>query len=125
MTLAKYVSLISKKYIQGEVKLRISHAQEALKNELAQIMPQFNVRVTSSFFESKVRKKRTLKIIVNLAFVHLKRWNTVERGHCVLDLVLRGHISGNGKYSYKDANILVVFVPPIDSKKSFQGTFFV
>ena len=61
MTLAKYVSLISKKYIQGEVKLRISHAQEALKNELAQIMPQFNVRVTSSFFESKVRKKERLK----------------------------------------------------------------
>ena len=47
---------------------------------------------------------------MNLAFVHLKRWNTDERGHCVLDLVLRGHISGDAKYNNKDANILVVFV---------------
>ena len=46
---------------------------------------------------------------MNLAFVHLKRWNTDERGHCVLDLVLRGHISGDAKYNNKDAKILVVF----------------
>ena len=46
---------------------------------------------------------------MNLAFVHLKRWNTDERGHCVLDLVLRGHISGDAKYNNKDANILVAF----------------
>ena len=46
---------------------------------------------------------------MNLAFVHLKRWNTDERGHCVLDLVLHGHIFGDEKYNNKDANIVVVF----------------
>ena len=52
---------------------------------------------------------------MNLAFVHLKRWNTDERGHCVLDLVLRGHISGDVKYNNKDANIFRVqfFMQPM------------
>ena len=32
-----------------------------------------------------------------------------RRGHFVLGIVLRGHISGNAKYNSRNENVLVVF----------------